>query len=637
MRLAPVFSDHAVLQRGQPVPVWGVAAPQSSVTVRCAGQTGVTTAGPDGRWLLRLPPLAVGGPYELIASSGDAQQIVRDVLVGEVWLCSGQSNMQWPLKAVAPDGSQAVGGDLPQIRFLNVETPAIPGRGAEITTRWMQCTSATLMDFSAIGGWVGRELHPSLGVPIGFINNAWGGTRIQAWISREALMLDPSGRDEIAHFESQLYTPDLTRTWNTVEDWQRLAPTLDKVNEGLQQGWHLADAAPAGWADMLLPAHWQDRGHAHSGVFWFRREVHVPAAWAGRDVELHLGAIDKHDDTWVNGERVGGLSWELADSWCTKRVYRVPGRLIGADGRVVIAVRARSHIYAGGLSGPAEDMRLHPPGEKSAAISLKGQWRYRMEQNWGVVEVPWGPNNQNSPCILFDSRVAPLLPYAIRGALWYQGESNAHSNHEAAIYRRLLPLMIRDWRRAWGQGDMPFLQVQLANYKAEVDQPSSSAWAALREAQLAVYDEPGTGMVTAIDLGEAGNIHPSNKRDVGLRLARLALVDVYQQPGVATGPMFVGCTSEPDGRLRCRFRHFGGGLLIHGDRLRHIAIAGRDQHFVWAEAKVEGDTLVVWSPQVAQPAAVRYAWSDNPVGCNLGNVAGLPAFPFRSDDFTDGV
>lgn len=634
MRLAPVFSDHAVLQRGQLVPVWGTAAPRAKITVRCAGCTAATTASAQGRWLVRLPPLPVGGPYELVASAGEASQTVKDVLVGEVWLASGQSNMQWPLKECSPDGSEAAGGELPQVRFLNVETPAASGRGDEVVGRWTACTPASLMAFSAIGGWFGRELHRNLGVPIGVINNAWGGTRVQAWMSREALMLDPSGRDDLAYYEARLYAPDGGQSWATAAEWEKVAAPTDPGDRGSPQGWQLPVTAPAGWADMLLPAHWQDRGHPYSGVFWFRREIQVPAAWAGRDLELHLGAIDKHDDTYVNGERVGGLSWEKADSWCTKRVYRVPGRLVGADGRVVVAIRARSHVYQGGLTGPAEDMRLHPVDEAASAVPLAGTWRYRIEQNWGLVEMPWGEGNPNSPGILFDSRVAPLIPYALRGTIWYQGESNAS---EAATYRRLLPLMIRDWRRAWGQGDTPFYQVQLANFKAEPEQPCASAWAALREAQAAALSEPATGMAVAIDVGEAGNIHPRNKRAVAQRLARLALSEVYQRPGVARGPVFTSCSTEPGGRIRCRFDHGGAGLRIHGDRLRHIAICGRDRRFVWAEAVVEDDTLVVWSPQVERPVAVRYAWADNPAGCNLGNAEGLPAVPFRTDTFPETV
>lgn len=409
---------------------------------------------------------------------------------------------------------------------------------------------------------------------------------------------------------------------------------LDIGNVGLTQGWAESGFADQDWKIMIVPGQWQDCGHPGSGVYWFRRTLQAPPEWRGRDLELHLGAVDKHDDTYVNGVRVGGLSWADGPStWNTPRVYRMPARLVGDDGTVSIAVRARSHIYDGGMIGPAHEMRLHPVDDAGAAIRLDGAWRYACEQDWGVQTIPvlpMGPGDPNAPYTLFDSRLAPLIPYGIRGFLWYQGESNAH---EAAVYRQLLPQMIRDWRRAFGQGDLPFLQVQLANFGGISDKPGHSDWALLREAQTVALSEPVTGMAAAIDVGDGTDIHPRDKHSVGERLARWALAETYGHGGMPSGPLYADMTIESGNRLRIRFRYAEGLHTRDGKNPRQVAIAGMDRVFRWAESAIEGDTLVVWHPDIDRPAAVRYAWANNPEGCNLENGTGLPASPFRTDSW----
>jgi sialate O-acetylesterase len=496
---------------------------------------------------------------------------------------------------------------------------------------WKPCTPDSLADFSAVGGYFGRELHRALGVPVGLICNAWGGSRVQAWLSREALMQDPSGRDEVGFYESLVWQTRKTGGIKSFAEWERTDAPQDPGNLGLGRGWAGAGWDDSAWPTMAVPGHWNKQGHPHNGIFWFRRTLEVPESWVDQDLELSLGAIDKHDETWANGELVGSTGWETPDAWCKHRVYPVPGRLIGADRRVVIAVRARSHIYDGGITGPASLMHLHRPGDSS--LPLSGDWRYCVEHDWGQVVAPepdWGTGNHNSPHILFDNRLAPLIPYGLRGVIWYQGESNAG---EAGLYRRMLPLMIQDWRRAWGQGDIPFLQVQLANFGVPPHQPGKSQWAELREAQVAVMAEPAVGMAVAIDIGESHNIHPPNKLDVGLRLARWALAGAYGRGGLPSGPLFSGMKIETGGRVRCSFRHVGKGLASRECPLRHFALAGKDRIFHWAEAEIEGETVAVHNAVVPEPVAVRYAWADSPEGCNLYNEEGLPASPFRSDSW----
>ena len=637
LQYAPIFHDHAVLQRDLPIPVWGTAGADEIVTVRLAGLTARTVATPEGHWSVRFTPLPAGGPHELVAESPFGCAVARDLLIGEVWLCSGQSNMQFKLAESGPIDAESAVANFLEIRMLTVTTPARLGRQENVDGKWTICAPETLMNFCAIGGWFGRILHHELGVPIGLICNAWGGSRIQAWISREALVQDPRGLDEIRCFEGYVFTPELQGPVESVnfEEWERNGAPQDAGNRGLTEGWAAPDFNDDTWPTMPVPSRWQEHGYPGSGVFWFRRTVTVPAGWGGRDLELHLGQIDKHDDTYVNAERIGGLSWEDGPlTWCTARIYTVPGSLVLENGILCIAVRVRSHIYNGGLSGPGGNMYLIPVGDSTASpVPLKGSWHYSIEQNWGVVlppEAMWGPGNHNSPSILFDCRLSPVIPYALRGVLWYQGESNAF---EARDYRRLMPLMIRDWRRAWGQGDFAFYQVQLANFGWPTCEPRRSDCAELREAQNAALSEPNTGIAVAIDVGEALDIHPKDKRTIGVRLAQLALAETYARRGISSGPFYASAACEANGRMRIRFNSATGLQTRDGSPVRHIAIAGLDRIFLMAECAIEGESLVVWHPNILRPAAVRYAWADNPEGCNLVNAAGLPASPFRTDSW----
>jgi sialate O-acetylesterase len=375
---------------------------------------------------------------------------------------------------------------------------------------------------------------------------------------------------------------------------------------------------------------WQNFGHNYSGVFWFRKTIDVPAAWAGKPLSLRIGAVDKQDVTYFNGEKVGSTGKGVDVScWNVQRDYQVPGHLVKA-GLNVIAVRAYSFVFAGGMIGPAALMRVVPATGLGDALPLDGTWRYQMEHNLGLTQPPLqpqGPNNPHSPYILHDTMIAPLQPYAIRGAIWYQGESNAGRANE---YRSLLTDMVRSWRSGWGQGDFPFIQVQLANFKAAQDYEPASSWALLREAQTGLLSEPNTGMAVAIDIGDAADIHPTNKLDVGHRLAQWALAKTYGKSIVPSGPMYRSMTIEGS-KIRLYFDHIGAGLHCDGPALRTFVVAGVDRLFRTANAVIEGQTVVVSSAEVPEPVAVRYAWADNPEGCNLRNVEGLPASPFRTD------
>ncbi len=632
MKLVALFSDGMVLQREIPIPVWGWDTAGATVTVELAGNTARAIAGPDGYWKAILPALPAGGPHVLVVR-GSQQAEVRDVLVGEVWLCSGQSNMEWPLSMCANGKAEAAAADFPQIRLFTVTKQAARVPARDVSSTWFVCTPECAAEFSGVGYFFGRELHRRLGVPIGLIHTSWGGTPGQAWTSREAVESDPALRGYAEELHKLLQeSPEQIRVrcQRLRADFLRQLPQ-DKGNRSHAEGWNTCAHDDSGWPTMRLPNYWASAGHPTNGVFWFRLAVDVPPAWAGRPLQLELGAIDKSDETYFNGQRVGGLSWmEDAAAWFTPRVYNVPGALVNG-GRNVIAVRVVSNYTGGGLPGPAGVMKLRVADDPGTApISLAGAWRYCMEQDFGRITKPVQPALpvlQELPSMLFNAMIAPLVPYALRGVIWYQGESNVH---DARQYRTLFPVMIRDWRRRWEQGDFPFYFVQLANYAADPATATAieSRWAELREAQAETRHLPNTGMAVTIDIGEAGDIHPRNKLDVGLRLARLALAQIHGQPVTCRGPRFRAAQRE-EGALRVRFDH-AEGLRSQCAAIAGFMVAGEDRIFHPAEARIDGMTVVLTSARVPAPVAARYGWADAPV-CTLQNGDGLPAEPFRTD------
>ena len=631
-----------VLQRDVRVPVWGTAEPGSLIKVQFAGQVKTARADKRGQWKVVLAPMkAAREPREMriVSPAGLSAVVLRDVLVGEVWLCSGQSNMQWMMNATKDAVAEVAAANYPNIRLFTVPMRAEIPAPAEIRAEWRRCAPDTVETFSAVGFFFGREIHRKTGIPVGLINSSWGGTIAEAWTSREHLEAVPFLKRMLKEYSRELVAP-ASEAGRKLAQWTAKYDQKNLVNAGEADGWHLPESPDGDWAMMDLPRNWQSAGHDYSGVFWFRREMQIPDNWAGRDLTISLGPTDKSDVTYFNGVKVGSMTMEdRPDAWCTPRVYTVPGHLVRA-GRAVIAVRVYSNIYHGGFIGIPSQMGLVPrETESEQTIPLAGLWRYRVEANFGVVPPPptppRGPGNPNSPHILFDNMIRPLVPYALRGVIWYQGESNANATKD---YRTIFPLMIQCWRQVWNQGTgtksperaFPFLFVQLANYMLSPHTPSDSAWAELREAQTMALALPNTGMAVAIDIGEALDIHPRNKQDVGLRLALHALAGVHGFKGlVVSGPLYKSMKRER-GAIRILFSHVGGGLVVHGDTLTGFAIAGRDKKFVWADARVDGDTVVVSSPGVPRPVAVRYGWADNPK-CNLYNASDLPASPFRTD------
>ena len=618
--LHPLFSDHMVLQREEPIPVWGWATASSQITVSIDGQTQTAFAGADGRWQVTFEPLSAGGPHQLLVRHEQQSVSCRDVLVGDVWLCSGQSNMQWSVSKSQNGAEEIAAADHSQIRLFSVARRTAETPQVTLTADWQVCSPQTISSFSAVAYFFGRDLHGKLEVPIGLIHSSWGGTIAEAWTSREALA-------QMEDFQQALQDVPRRETVDQGADrWWR------KTNSPRLTGhWRQVGFDDSAWPSMEIPQNWEDVSGPltdFNGVVRFRHSFDWTSNKPVKAARLELGTIDDVDTTWVNGHQVGS-DWH----WNRPRSYAVPGKYLRA-GQNVIAIRVLDFSGKGGIDGPPATMQLRAGGDEGQRIPLAGSWKYEIGKS--LQELPAAPRQAlsesggpNVVTVLYNGMIAPLQPYGIRGAIWYQGESNAG---RAAQYRRLLPIMIADWRARFAQGDFPFLIVQLANFRARQTEPVEPGWADIRESQqLVAADDPQVGLVITTDLGEANDIHPRNKQDVGKRLARSALAIAYGRSLVHAGPTYRDHVVEGN-TIRVRFNHVGEGLAMAGDdlRLQGFAIAGEDGRFVWAEAVRDGDDVIVSSEEIPRPRHVRYNWANNPTG-NLFNQAGLPAAPFRTD------
>ena len=617
---APLFTDNMVLQRDAKVPVWGKASPGEPVTVSFNGQTKATKADAKGKWRVSLDPMKASAEPAILSVN---RTEFKNVLVGEVWICSGQSNMEMGVGNVTDGTKEIASADNPQIRLFMIghgfaAKPLDEFPGA----KWKDCTPASVAEggwdchggFSAVGYFFGRELQKSLGVPVGLIEAAWGGTPAQAWTPIAASRARPIYSGYVAQYEDAA-----ENGFKTEDAAQRKLKDLDNVGE--TKGWQKPGFSVASWNNAKVPGAWSADPAIGllNGAIWFRREIEIPKDWAGSPLTLFLGAIDDYDIVYFNGIKVGSTGPETPNWWTAKRGYKVPGKLV-KSGKNILAVRVFNDDGDGGFIGAAEELKL--ANDRAGSIALAGNWKSKIEPGGAKYRtVP--PVAQSVPAGLYNAMIAPAIPYAIKGAIWYQGEANAGKADE---YRTLFPDLIKSWRAAWGQGDFPFYFVQLANFN------SGGGWPEIREAQTMALSLPDTGMAVAIDIGEANDIHPKNKREVGRRLACNALAYTYGLKVAPCGPLYKSITVK-DGKAILSFNHAGSGLACKGDTLKGFAVCGADKVFVRADAKIDGDSVVVSSPKVKSPVAIRYAWAENPE-CNLYNKEWLPASPFRTDSFS---
>ena len=647
LSLPLLFGDSMVLQRGRPIPVWGEAAPGEAVSVSLDGASAEATADDQGAWSVALPAMDAGGPYELTVAGVDTRLALTDVLIGDVWVCSGQSNMAFMMQDVvkaAPDRAEEIASaDFPNLRLFTVsKTTAIePLEELADVTPWARCTPESAATFSAVGYHFGRHLMEHRDTPIGLITSAWGGTLAEPWVSKEGLAALPWFAERLADAEANLPRVEGIEAEfiPVAEAWEG---DLDEMDAGVQDGtpvWSDPDLATADWEPVELPFSVNRLGGANrtrlGGRTWFRREIDLPASWSGRDLVLSLSLVRETGGIWFNGVEVHRFS--LFHRMWDGQAATIPGELV-KEGRNTIVVRVTDVADMGGIYGEPEAIRLTAKDGDATprVVNVAGTWLMKpglpLEKLTPRPAPPnYWPNNPNMPTVLYNAMIHPLLRAPITGVIWYQGESNAAAAHE---YRRLFPALIRDWRRAWGVGDFPFLFVQLANFGAwqpVATEPRDATWAELREAQLMTLSEPNTAMAVAIDVGDPNEIHPVNKKAVGERLGLAARAIAYDEPIPYSGPIY-DALEVRDGKASIAFTHAENGLRVEGEQLTGFAIAGADRGFVAAEARIEGDRVIVWNDAVAEPVAVRYGWDYAPE-CNLYNAEMLPASPFRTDDW----
>jgi sialate O-acetylesterase len=624
LRTARVFTDHAVLQRDKPLPVWGWATPGESLRAELNGQALKTRADTAGRWQVTFAPMPAGGPYQLIVKGKRDSIVLRDLLVGEVWLCSGQSNMEWPLRLSANATAEIRAARHPQIRHLKVNTGTAFEPQSDLPDdngSWEVCSPKTAAEFSAVAYFFALELREKLGdVPIGLLNSTWGGSQVESWISREAML----GTDEFRG-----YAEAMPRDWAAADAALRgrmLRYTLgaDAENPADESAYTRPGYDPSKWADGHAPGAWDWQGiWAYRGQGYMARSVEIPADLAGYPADLFLAECDQPLEVFWNGK--------LIEKSHRKGVVslKIPEKIL-IEGKNTLLLRlhepSAGEWWEMGLRGSGKDLYLEVEGEK---IRLDGEG-WKLMPAWSAPH-RFAHLQNNLGTILYNAMIHPLRPLALRGALWYQGESNAG---RAEQYRRSFPLLISDWRQKWGYS-FPFLLVQLSSYGRNQSSNEGSNWAELREAQaLAESQLPDVGLAVTTDIGEADDIHPRNKKDVGKRLAASALRIAYQQ-GAARSPRFRSIVLEEKSALLAV--DFAGEGLFAKDKfgyLRGFEVAGEDHVFHYAQAQiVASDQIRVFHPEGKTPAAVRYAWSDAPTDANVFNRAGMPLAPFRTDDW----
>ncbi len=646
--LHKVYSDHMVLQRDREIRISGTAEPGGEVSIEFAGEKRTATAGADGVWRALFPAMKAGGPHSMTVSGKNAALKLEDILIGEVWVCSGQSNMAFTTRSARNAEAELAGAaNQPKLRLLSVNRRISAGKIAPDveTMGWELCTPRSAAGFSAIGYFFGRDLARDLDIPVGMINSTWGGTPIESWIS--AAGYADAGLDDLADRAAGLpktgYAEVLKTRGKALVEWEKkfFGDHADAVRAAA--GWAKDPLPePEKWKTVTVPANLSSYGIDRNGVFWLRKTVNIPEELAGKDLDLSLSTIDDCDEVFFNGEKVGATGIDTPQYWSVLRHYPVPGRLVRA-GANTVAVRVIDHAFDGGIGGNARNLYL---GTGTTRIPLAGDdWKMRpeflLEKDFPVR--PGAPTDPAlyHPASLYNAMIAGLQRFPVRGVLWYQGEGNTGN---AKLYARTFPALIESWRKEWNDPGQIFIFAQLSSLEANAPrhqplpadfyeklQPRESNWAALRESQSSVLRLPNTGMAVTTDVGDPVDIHPTDKQTVARRMRMEALRLAYgRRDLVSSGPQYAGMKVEGN-RIRVSFTGTGSGLVARGGALRRFAVAGKDGVFRWAKAEIDGDTVVVSSPEVPEPVAVRYAWDNNPIDANLFNREGFPASGFRSD------
>lgn len=619
VELPPVFGDGAVLQRDQPMRVWGWSEPHARVQVRFDHAKADVGADAAGRWHAVLPAHAAGGPFALSVRSGKDETVSHDLLVGDVYLASGQSNMEFALYQARNAAAAIAHATDDAIRQIKIpDSWAMQPADRLPASHWVAASPATAGQFSAVAYFFAREIRADQHVPIGIINDNWGGSRIEPWMDAQtaAVMPDQIKADVERHDVAEAKAIAATRQ-HLAQHWQNVLGA--NPADAAQARYAAAKLDQRGWQPIKVPDYWESQGYyGMDGIAWYRTSFELSAADAAAGVTLGLGMIDDSDHAWVDGRLIGSTD----NGWDKSRVYRVAPGVLKA-GRHTLAIRVDDLGAGGGIHGDAALLYIQPG--HGARRTFPGPWRFRPE---AVTLVPANNNNQIAT-LLYNQMIHPLLPLAIRGVIWYQGESNA-TEQDAFRYRDQFAALIRQWRRDFRQPALPFLWVQLANFKQGADTATGSPWAMLRESQSSALALPHTAQAVTIDVGNPDNIHPTDKQTVGHRLALAARHVVYGESLLYSGPVYRSMTID-GAAIRLHFASAGSALQARGEVLAGFTIAAADRHFHAATARIDGDDVVVRAAVVSRPVAVRYGWSENPAEANLVNAADLPASPFRTD------
>lgn len=621
IKLPTLIRDSMILQRDVELKIWGWASKGEKVDVVFSKKRYSTTTGADGKWMISLPRMQAGGPFDMKVK-GSNTFTIHDILIGDVWLCSGQSNMVLPMERVKEKYPIDIEtANYPEIRqFLIPQQTSLTGALDTIFPGyWKSAKPKNVLQFSAVAYFFAREIYQKYHIPIGIINASVGGSPIESWISDEALKSFPDSYKLLLHNRdtSAISLHNKQATAQTAA----LRQKQEQLDEGLRAkpAWFDTNYIPKSWQNINIPGYWEDLGLKDlDGIVWFRKVVEIPASMVNKPAKLFMGRIVDADFLYVNGVQSGNITYQYPP-----RRYELPEGLL-KPGKNTITLRVINYSGKGGFV-PDKPYYLKAGDD---TLDLKGQWQFKIGEVFGpgdtaLTAIPV----QYQPAALYNAMINPLKNYAIKGVLWYQGESNAAVQEN---YGEMLSALINSWRSLWQQPDLPFLYVQLANFMDRTFTPTESDWAKLRDAQLKTLKVPGTAMVVAIDLGEWNDIHPLNKKDVGHRLALAAQKVAYGEKGIVySGPSCDSATKDGN-KVILHFSNTGSGLVCNnGEPLQQFAIAGADKKFVWAKAEIRSNTVVVWSEAVANPVYVRYAWADNPFGANLYNKEGLPASPFE--------
>jgi len=614
IKLPRLVSDGMVLQRDAEIKIWGWASAGEKVNITFRNSTYTTTASAKGEWEIKLPVQSAGGPYEMTVNNIS----IKDILVGDVWICSGQSNMELPIRRVLDLYADEVHNiNNPYIRQFRVPLKynfSQPENDFE-SGSWKAVTPENVLDFSAVAYFFAKDLYEKYQVPVGLINSAVGGSPVEAWISEDNLKHFPS----YLEMAKQCAVPGYIDNIRTAENKKSYEwySELNNKDKGISE-WNKPDADTSGWGTVYLPGYWADQGVTNSkGSFWFRKDFEISESMVGKPAVLRLGCIVDSDSAFINGHFVGNITYQYPP-----RIYNIPEGVL-KKGKNNVTVRV---VNSGGKGGFVEDKpyRIVLGGDY---IDLTGEWKYKVG-----AEMPPAPSQtffQYKPMGLYNGMIAPSIKHGVKGVIWYQGESNTGNVED---YKKLFPALIQDWRTNFSSPQLPFIYVQLANFMETSEQPSDGGWARLREVQRQVLNIPNTAMAVITDVGEWNDIHPLNKKDVGHRLALAAMKTAYGDHNiVSSGPMFKSMSVRGN-KIVLDFAVDGKGIAM-GEELRGFAIAGEDRQFIWAKARIEGNKVVVWNDNIANPVAVRYAWADNPAGANLKNKEGIPASPFRTDNW----